>query len=60
MKEGDIIQNRVIRPGRMWVEGDNKENENDSRLFGDIPISLIEKKVSFKVCKENIKINQHH
>lgn len=30
-----------VRPGCVWVEGDNFTNSNDSRIYGDVPLGLV-------------------
>ena len=47
-KHGDYIEVEVP-PGHIWVEGDNKENSNDSRHFGPISLSLVEGIVRYRV-----------
>ena len=37
----DEIEVEVPR-GHIWVEGDNKDNSNDSRHFGPISLGLVE------------------
>ena len=39
---------KLVPPGRVWLEGDNKSNSTDSRDYGAIPLALIEGRV---ICR---------
>lgn len=39
----------VVPPGRCWIEGDNEACSRDSRLFGPVPLGLVEGRVSFVI-----------
>ncbi|XP_034950397.1 mitochondrial inner membrane protease subunit 1-like [Chelonus insularis] len=50
--EGDKIRygfkKYVVPPGHLWLEGDNRDNSTDSRLYGPVPQGLIRSRA---VCK---------
>ena len=54
-KHKDYIEVEVPK-GHIWVEGDNKDNSNDSRHFGPISLALVEGIVRYRVFPFN-KIN---
>jgi signal peptidase I len=37
----------VVPPGRVFVMGDNRDNSNDSRMWGTLPLELIKGKALF-------------
>lgn len=39
----------------MWVEGDNEDDNNNSKTFGEIPIALVDSKVTYKVNRISYK-----
>mmetsp|Transcript_22077 Transcript_22077/g.25837 ORF Transcript_22077/g.25837 Transcript_22077/m.25837 type:complete len:164 (+) Transcript_22077:29-520(+) len=47
-KHRDEIEVEVPK-GHIWVEGDNKDNSNDSRHFGPISLALVEGIVRYRV-----------
>ena len=47
-KHKNEIEVQVPR-GHIWVEGDNKDNSNDSRHFGPISLGLVEGIVRYRV-----------
>ncbi|KAK7405530.1 hypothetical protein VNO78_06915 [Psophocarpus tetragonolobus] len=48
-ENNDKAKTIVVPKGRVWVEGDNKYNSNDSRKFGPVPYDLVEGKVFWKI-----------
>lgn len=42
-------QSIYIKPGQIWVEGDNRLNSTDSRNYGQIPMGLIKSKVLARI-----------
>uniref|UniRef100_T1JDW9 Mitochondrial inner membrane protease subunit n=1 Tax=Strigamia maritima TaxID=126957 RepID=T1JDW9_STRMM len=50
---GDRIQSHLttsyVPRGHVWLEGDNKTNSTDSRVYGAVPVALIRGKAMFKV-----------
>lgn len=38
-----------IKPGSMWLEGDNRLNSTDSRNYGQVPMGLLKSKVMARV-----------
>ncbi|KAK6173373.1 hypothetical protein SNE40_016839 [Patella caerulea] len=53
--EGDHIFNsnaqniKFVPRGHVWLEGDNKHNSTDSRIYGPVPYALLRSRVFFKV-----------
>ena len=45
---GPEIIEKVIPPGHVWLEGDNKENSTDSRKYGKVPQGLLLGRVCFQ------------
>lgn len=42
-----------VPKGMVWLEGDNSENSADSRLYGPVPLGLIQSRVVCKVWPLN-------
>jgi len=54
--EGDLVYRRdaareivQVPRGHVWVEGDNKQNSNDSNAFGAVAEGLVQARVDFKL-----------
>lgn len=50
-----MFQSKVVLVprGHVWIEGDNSENSSDSRMYGPIPIGLIQSRVLCRVWPFN-------
>jgi mitochondrial inner membrane protease subunit 1 len=40
---------RQIPKGHCWVVGDNMAASRDSRMFGPVPMALIQGKITYKI-----------
>jgi inner membrane protease subunit 1 len=47
--EGDVICGQPIPIGKLWLEGDNRQNSTDSRQYGAVPHSLVNGRVLFRL-----------
>ena len=55
--EGDTIVNRIypfkeriiVPKGHVWLAGDNPSNSTDSRMYGPVPLGLIQGKLIWKL-----------
>lgn len=48
-KENSTTETIYIKPGSVWLEGDNRINSTDSRNYGQVPMGLLKSKVMARV-----------
>ncbi|KAF5301443.1 hypothetical protein FQA39_LY02172 [Lamprigera yunnana] len=46
MKVG-FAKYEIVPRGHVWLEGDNKDNSSDSRMYGPVPLGLIRSRALF-------------
>lgn len=43
------LTSHVVPIGHVWLEGDNKNNSQDSRNYGPVPLGLIQSRAILKI-----------
>lgn len=49
----DITDTEIVPRGHVWLEGDNKTNSADSRVYGPVPQGLIRSRALFRIWPFN-------
>jgi inner membrane protease subunit 2 len=57
-EEGEIVNNKEIPVGHVWVEGDNKMHSVDSNSYGPLPKGLIKGKIDYILYPKLRKIQK--